>query len=164
VLAAPAPLAPDHDCSAFDCNNAKLSQWLRQRAQSNEIARGSRCFVVCDDNRVVGFYALAAGSVERAHARGSIRRNMPDPIPAVVLGRLAVDHFWQGRGLGADLLQDATLRSLRAAQEIGARVMLCHAIDEQARQFYLRHGFVESTFDRFTVMLDLRGAEAALHS
>jgi GNAT superfamily N-acetyltransferase len=164
MLTAPAPLAPHHDCSTFDCGNAELSQWLRQHAQDSQAVRGSRCFVACDGNRVAGFYALAAGSVERRNARGSIRRNMPDPVPAVLLGRLAVDRSWQGRGLGADLLQDATLRALRAAQEIGARVLLCHAIDEKAHQFYLRHGFVESTFDPLTIMLDLRQAEATLRS
>lgn len=164
ALTAPIPLAPHHDCSTFDCGNAELTEWLLQHAQNNEFVRGSRCFVACDEIRVVGFYALAAGSVERRNVRGSIRRNMPEPVPAVLLGRLAVDRAWQGRGLGADLLQDATLRALRAAHEIGARVLLCHAIDRNAHQFYLRHGFIESTFDPLTVMLDLRKAEAVLRA
>ncbi|HJR12034.1 MAG TPA: GNAT family N-acetyltransferase [Rhodanobacteraceae bacterium] len=164
ALAAPTPLAPHHDCSTFDCGNAELSGWLRRHARNNEAIRGSRCFVACDGNSVAGFYALAAGSVERRNVRGSIRRNMPEPVPAVLLGRLAVDRLWQGRGLGADLLQDATLRALRAAQEIGARVLLCHAIDARAHHFYLRHGFAESTFDTLTVMLDLRKAEAMLQA
>lgn len=110
----------------------------------------------------MGFYVLAAGSVERGNVRGSIRRNMPDPVPAVLLGRLGVDRSWQGRGVGGDLLQDAVLRALRAAQEIGARVLLCHAVDEAAHLFYMHHGFVESTFDSLTVMLDLRKLEAML--
>ncbi len=162
ALAAPVALALHHDCSAFDCGHAELADWLRRRAQGNEAARGSRCFVVCEGKRVVGFYALAAGSVQREHAHGAVRRNMPDPIPAIVLGRLAVDSAWQGQGLGADLLHDAVLRALRASREIGARVLLCHAIDERACLFYLHHGFVESTFDSLTVMLDLRKVEAAL--
>lgn len=162
ALAAPAPLSPYHDCSTFDCGNVELSEWLRQHAQDNEVTRASRCFVACEGNRVAGFYALAAGSVERRNVQGSIRRNMPDPVPAVLLGRLVVDQEWQGQGLGADLLQDATLRALRAAQEIGARVLLCHAIDANAHRFYLRHGFARSTFDPLTVMLDLRKAEAML--
>lgn len=111
---------------------------------------------------MIGYYALAAGSVERARAPGSLRRNMPEPIPAIVLGRLAIDTHWQGHGLGADLLHDAVLRSLRASTEIAARVLLCHAIDDQARQFYLRHGFIESTFDPLTMMLDLRRAQTLL--
>lgn len=159
ALAAPVALAPHHDCSAFNCGHAELGNWLRRRAQGNEDARGSRCFVACDGRRVVGFHALAAGSVQRAHAQGAVRRNMPDPIPAIVLGRLAVDRAWQGQGLGADLLQDAVLRALRASREIGARVLLCHAIDANAKAFYLHHGFTESVFDPLTVMLDLKAVE-----
>ncbi|HEX7324757.1 MAG TPA: GNAT family N-acetyltransferase [Rhodanobacteraceae bacterium] len=155
-LTAPVPLSPAHDCTAFDCGDDGLNAWLRKRAQKNEAAHGSRCFVVCDDARVVGFYALAAGSVARERAPAAIRRNMPDPIPAVVLGRLAVDRALQGCGLGADLLHDAVFRALRAAQEIGARVMLCQALNERAKRFYLRNGFVESTFDALIVMLDLK--------
>lgn len=162
ALAGPVPLSPQHDCSAFDCGHAALAEWLRRRARSNEAARGSRCFVVCEGKRVVGFYTLAAGSVRRAAAPGAVRRNMPDPVPAIVLGRLAVDRAWQGRGLGADLLQDAVLRAVRASHEIGARVLLCHAVDERARRFYLRHGFAESTFDPLVVMLDLKRAESVL--
>lgn len=163
-LAAPVALAPHHDCSAFECGHAELDDWLRRRARGNEGARGSRCFVACEGKRVVGFYALAAGSVQRVQAHGAIRRNMPNPIPAIVLGRLAVHLTWQGQGLGADLLHDAVLRALRASREIGARVLLCHAIDEDARRFYLHHGFVESTFDPLTVMLDLRKVETAFES
>lgn len=164
ALAAPVALAPHHDCTAFECIHAELSDWLRRRAQANEAARASRCFVLCEGDRVVGFYALAAGSVQRANARPAVRRNMPDPIPAVVLGRLAVDRSWQGQGLGADLLHDAVLRALRGSREIGARVLLCHAIDEAARRFYLHQGFMESTFDPLTMMLDLRKAEAAIET
>lgn len=105
ALTAPAPLAPQHDCSAFDCGNAELSDWLRQRAQDSQAMHGSRCFAVCDGSRIAAFYAWAAASVERRNVRGSIRRDMPEPVPAVLLGRLAVDCGWQGRGLGADLLQ-----------------------------------------------------------
>lgn len=162
ALAAPIPLSPPHDCSAFDCDHAGLAEWLRQRARNNEAAQGSRCFVVCEGERVVGFYALAAGSVRRAMTPGAVRRNMPDPVPAIVLGRLAVDRAWQGQGLGADLLQDAVLRAVRASREIGARVLLCHAVDDRARRFYLHHGFVESTFDPLVVMLDLKRAESVL--
>lgn len=111
---------------------------------------------------MVGFYALAAGSVARERAPAAIRRNMPDPVPAIVLGRLAVDKALQNQGLGADLLHDAALRALRAAQEIGARVLLCHALNERAKRFYMRHGFVESKFDALVVMLDLKRIEAQL--
>lgn len=158
----PESLAAAHDVSKFECGHPGLANWLRRRAHGNEAAQGSRCFVVCEARRVIGFYVLAAGSIERAQAPGSVRRNMPEPIPAIVLGRLGIDSNWQGQGLGADLLQDAVLRALRASREIGARVLLCHAIDAKAKAFYLHHGFVESTFDPLTLMLDLRKAEAAL--
>ncbi|MEO6968570.1 MAG: GNAT family N-acetyltransferase [Rhodanobacteraceae bacterium] len=156
AIAPPEPLAASHDVSVFHCGHPELAGWLRRRARDNEDAQGSRCFVVCEARRVIGFYALAAGSIGRAQALGSVRRNMPEPIPAIMLGRLAVDSNWQGRGLGADLLQDAVLRALRASREIGARVLLCHAIDAKAKAFYLWHGFAESTFDPLTVVLDLK--------
>lgn len=110
----------------------------------------------------MGFYALAAGSIARERAPTPVRRNMPDPVPAIVLARLAVDQSLQNRGLGADLLHDAVLRALRAAQEIGARVLLCQALNDHAKGFYLRHGFVESTFDDLVVMLDLKRAAELL--
>lgn len=162
AVSPPEPLAAEHDVTAFECGHSELAEWLRRRARKNEDARGSRCFVVCEGRRVIGFYALAAGSVERTQAPGAVRRNMPEPIPAIVLGRLAIDSTWQGQGLGSDLLQDAVLRALRASREIGARILLCHAIDERARGFYLHHGFVESTFDPLIVMLDLKKAETLL--
>lgn len=161
-LTAPAPLSAAHDCIAFDCGDDSLNAWLCKRAPQNEAAHGSRGFVVCDGARVVGFYALAAGSVAHERTSAAIRRNMPDPIPAIVLGRLAVDKALQGHGLGADLLHDAVLRALRAAQEIGARVLLCQALNERAKRFYLRHGFVESRFDDLVVMLDLARVEKLL--
>jgi GNAT superfamily N-acetyltransferase len=162
AILAPAPLKPAHEVDDFASTHPELADWLRRRARDNEEDRGSRCFVVCVGRRVVGYYALAAGSIERAQAPGRLRRNMPNPIPAIVLGRLAVDSAWHGQGLGADLLQDAVLRALRASHEIGARALLCHAIDASAKAFYLHHGFVESTFDPMMVMLDLKKVEAAL--
>jgi len=155
MLRAPVAISAAHDVSRFVSRHADLTDWLKRRALANEKAHGSRTFVVCEGMRVVGYYALAAGSIEHAVATKPVTRNMPRPIPAVVLGRLAVDESHQGQGIGAGLLQDATLRSLVAAQAIGARVLLCHAIDEAARAFYLHHGFAPSPFDELTVMLDL---------
>lgn len=111
--------------------------------------------MACDDARPVGYYALAAGAVLHAQAPGSIRRNMPDPIPILVLGRLAVHSGWAGKGIGAGLLKDAILRSLRLSEELGVRALLCHAISENAKQFYLHHGFVESPIEPMTLMLNL---------
>lgn len=155
TLRAPEPISSAHDVSAFECGHAALDDFLRRRASKNEAQGASRTFVVCDDTRVVGYYTIAAGSVEHARAPSRIRRNMPEPIPAVVLGRLAVDLSWQSRGIGRGLLKDAVLRATQVRVHMGARVMLCHAIDERARAFYLQHGFVASPLDELTVMLDL---------
>ncbi len=162
AILAPAPLKPEHEVDDFASPHPELADWLRRRARDNGEDRGSRCFVACEGQWAIGYYALAAGSIERAQAPGRLRRNMPDPIPVIVLGRLAVDGAWHGQGLGADLLQDAVLRALRASREIGARALLCHAIDASAKAFCLHHDFVESTFDPMIVMLDPKKVEAAL--
>jgi len=155
ALSAPTLLTSNHDTSQFKCQHEALSDWLRKHALGNNDRRGSRTYVVCEGTRVVGFYTLAAGSVEHEKAPGSVRRNMPNPIPAIVLGRLAVDVEYQGEGIGSGLLQDATFRALNAADEIGARVLLCHAFDDDARTFYLERGFLQSPIENLTVMLDL---------
>ena len=111
---------------------------------------------------VVGFYAIAAGSVAHAVAPGSIRRNMPDPVPVAVLGRLAVHQDWVGRGLGGGLLRDAVLRTAQLSEQIGIRALLCHAIDDEAKTFYFKHGFIESPVDALTMMLSLARARDAL--
>lgn len=154
-LSAPQPLHDAHRLETFRCTEPELETWLRQRARRNQQEGASRCFISCEGDTVAGYYALAAGSVLHAQASGNIRRNMPNPIPVVVLGRLAVHTDYQGRGLGADLLKDAVLRSLRLSREMGIRALLCHALSEQARQFYLHHGFIESPDDAMTLMLNL---------
>lgn len=156
----PERLTPEHNLSGFQCQHADLADWLSNRALSNTERLASQTFVITHRGRVVGYYALAAGSVELDHAPGSIRRNMPRPIPAIVLGRLAVDVEHQGRGLGRGLLKDAILRSMMAAETIAARVLLCHAIDAAAKAFYLAHSFTESPVDSLMVMLDLKKATA----
>ena len=134
-----------------------MSAWLSKRALANAATGASRTYVVCDEQRrVIGYYALAAGSIAGAAAPGRLRRNMPDPLPVIVLGRLAVHSGWSGRGIGSGLLKDAGLRSIQAAELIGVRALLCHAIDEEARAFYLKHGFAESPLDPLTVLVGLR--------
>ena len=157
VSGPPTPLAADHDTSQFVCNHASLSTWLTKRARVNAASGASRTYVVCDQQRcVIGYYALAAGSVAGEVAPGRLRRNMPDPLPVIVLGRLAVHRDWSGRGIGSGLLKDAVLRALQAAELIGVRALLCHAIDAEAKGFYLHHGFVESPLDSTTVFAALR--------
>lgn len=157
ALSAPSPLSDGHRLDDFQCTAPELTRWLLERARQNQASGASRCFVVCDEQQnVVGCYALAVGAVSHEHAPGRIRRNMPEPIPVIVLGRLAVHVDRAGQGLGQGLLKDAVQRALQTCEHIGARALLCHAIDEAARAFYLKHGFIEPPIHDMTVMLPLR--------
>lgn len=153
--AAPEPIRLEHNLDDFNSGVAALDNWLKRRALPNEVAGASRTFVACQGGRVVGYHSLAAVSVVHDIATPRARRNMPDPIPAVVLGRLAVDRSLQERGLGASLLQDAVLRVAAAAESIGVRALLVHAISEDAKRFYLKHGFKESPIEPMTLMVTL---------
>jgi GNAT superfamily N-acetyltransferase len=155
ALTAPEPLAPDHDLDAFESGVAPLDEWLKRRARRNELEGGSRTFVVCSGRRVVGYYSLAAGSVLHSVATGKVRRNMPDPVLVLLLGRLAVDRAWQGQGLGGDLLQDAVLRAIGAAEIVGMRAILVHAISEEAKKFYEKQGLRSSPIDPMTLMITI---------
>ena len=149
------PLAEAHRLDSFRCGKPELEFWLKQRARKNQLEAASRTFVVCAGNEVVGYYALSAGAVLHETVPGNVRRNMPEPIPVAVLGRLAVHSDWNGQGVGAGLLKDAVRRAARLAEEIGIRALLCHAIDENAKKFYLHHGFIESPIEPLTVMLNI---------
>jgi predicted N-acetyltransferase YhbS len=157
AVQAPVLLAEQHDLSGFASGQQILDDWLRQRALANLENGASRTYVVClaGENRVVGYYALAMGQVLNREVPGKIRRNMPGKIPAVMLGRLAVDRTVQGQGLGGALLQDAVMRSLRAAQMVAARLMIVHAISSAAEAFYLHHGFTRINGDAPAFALDL---------
>ena len=160
-MGAPVPLSADHDTSGFICRHESLSTWLSKCALANaatgELRTYVRTFVVCDEQRrVIGYYALAAGSVASGAAPGRLRRKMSDPLPVIVLGRLAVHGDWSGRGIGSGLLKNAMLRSIQAAELIGVRALLCHAIDEEAKAFYPKHGFAESPLDPLIVLVGLR--------
>ena len=158
-LGAPQPLAARHLLDSFDCGEASLDEWLKRRALANQLAGASRTFVVADvEDRVVGYYSLAAGAVSRNLATGSVRRNMPDPVPVLVLARLAVDRHAQGMQLGAALLQDAVNRAVSVSQNAGVRALLVHALDDKAKQFYLHYGFAESPLHPLTLMLPLHTA------
>lgn len=156
-LFAPTLLGAEHRIADFQSGKPVMDDWLKRRALANQASGASRTFVVADAQGVVqGYYSLAAGAVDHAAAVSSIRRNMPDPIPVMVLGRLAIDRRSQGQGLGADLLRDAVLRTTRLAQEVGIRALLVHALHEQARSFYLHHGFSESSLDPLMLMLRIK--------
>ncbi|MER8414673.1 GNAT family N-acetyltransferase [Mesorhizobium sp. M7A.F.Ca.US.010.02.1.1] len=157
MLSAPAPLAENHDLDLFRSGTESLDQWLRLRARANQVSGASRTYVVAEDARVVGYSCLSSGGLDLAQAPGAIRRNMPDPIPMVVLGRLAVDAGWQGKGLGAALLQDAVLRAGRAATILGIRGIFVHAISDEAKAFYEHYGFAASPKNPMTLVLSLKG-------
>ncbi len=157
-LTPPEPLTPRHDISQFSSGVSALDAWLRGKARLNEARGGARTYVVCDGDRAVGFYSLAASAVERRRVSSRVGRGMPDPIPVILLGQLAVDEAYQGRRLGSDLLVDALRRALAAAGVIGARAVIVQAIDERAKVFYGRFGFRPFS-DREPLMLTLRMSE-----
>jgi len=158
----PEKLQPEHDVSKFDCAEPVLNDWLRRRALQNQQSSASSTYVMLDKMRVAGYYSLAAGSVARETAPGRIRRNVPDPVPVVVLGRLAIDQNYQGQGLGRALLRDAILRILQAADIIGVRAILVHALSEEAKRFYEACGFTASPINPLTLMITLPEAIGAL--
>ena len=155
-LSAPQPLTSMHQRAEFECGEPALDDWLKRRAMSSHLSGGSRTFVVADPaGRVFGYYALAAGAVSHHDATGSVKRNMPDPVPVMVLARLAVDHRAQGIKLGAALLQDAVNRSVAVSQQVGVRAVLVHALHNRAKQFYEHYGFQASPLHSMTLMLRL---------
>jgi len=162
MLSSPEPLTSDHVLAEFDCGLASLNSWLQRRAGANQASGASRTFVVCDDGRVVGYYALASSAVSPAAATGRLRRNMPDPVPIVVLGRLAVTRSHHGRGLGRALFQDAARRVIHAADAIGIRGMVVHTLSDEAKSFYLSLGLDESPLDPMTLMVTIADLRAAL--
>jgi len=159
----PVPLTPEHSREHFSSGNSVLDDWLRTRALKNEISGASRTFVTCLSSgpTVVGYYTLAASSVAVDQAPGRVRRNMPDPIPVILLGRLAVDSGHQGAGLGASLLRDAVVRAAGAAASVGVRALLVHAIDEQAAGWYRHFGFAPAPLDDRTLFLALGDIRAS---
>jgi len=159
-LSAPEKLRADHNVAEFTSGEPSLDDWLRRRALQNEESGASRTYVVCaGQKRVVGYYALAVGAVAHAGAPGRVKRNMPDPVPVMVLGRLAVDEGFQGQGIGVGLVRDAVLRTLQASDIAGIRAILVHAISERAKRFYEAAGFAPSPVDPMTLMVTV--AEAA---
>jgi GNAT superfamily N-acetyltransferase len=153
---APKPLQKSHDLSSFNCGKAILNNWLHEKAHDNEHRGASRTYVICYENKVVGYYCLASGSAMRSTVPSQIRRNMPEPIPVMVLGRLAVDINHQGKGIGMGLVKDAMMRTLQAAKIVGIRAILVHALDEDAKKFYQDQcGFQVSPVNSLTLMISL---------
>ncbi|MBD2452066.1 GNAT family N-acetyltransferase [Nostoc sp. FACHB-152] len=162
ILQPPQPIKGEHQFADFNSGNAELDEWLQKRALKNEDSGASRTYVVTVEQTVIASYCLANGSVLNTTAPGRIRRNMPESIPVMVIGRLAVDLNWQGKGIGRALVRDAVLRTLQAADIAGIRAILVHAISEEAKQFYERCGFIASPVATMTLMVMVKDAKAAL--
>lgn len=161
-MSVPEPIRVDHELDRFDCGVASLNEWLKKRSRKNENRGASRTYVVADDARVIGYYCLAAGAVALRYAPKPLTHNMPDPIPVLVLGRLAVDLAYQRRGLGRALLRNAVLRTLQAGDIAGVAALLVHALSEEAKSFYLSCGFRESPIQPMTLCLRLADVRAEM--
>lgn len=155
ALSRPEPLSDSHELDDFFCGVNSLDDWLKRRARANQISGASRTFILADNHKAIGYYALASGAIAVAGGVGRFRRNMPDPIPVVVLGRLAVDRSQQGRGLRRTLFRDCALRVAHAADTIGIRGIVVHAISDQAKTFYQTLGFDSSPLEPMTLMVTL---------
>jgi GNAT superfamily N-acetyltransferase len=161
-LTPPIPITEAHALEAFDSGEPALDDWLKRRALRNNRSGASRTYVVCEGRTVIGYYCLSAGGVGHAEAPKALRRNMPDPIPVLVIGRLAIHKDHHNRGLGSALLRDAALRALEASRIAGVAALLVHALSEPAKRFYLSRGFAESPVQPMTLCLPLAMAEKAL--
>jgi ribosomal protein S18 acetylase RimI-like enzyme len=163
-LSPPEALAPNHRLDGFACGERALDEWLRRRARANQVSGASRTFVACEAEALVAYYALASSAVTVATTPGRFRRNMPDPIPVVVLARLAVAKSHHGRGIGRALFQDAARRVINAADTIGIRGLLVHALSEDAAAFYRCLGLDASPLDPTILMVTLADLRASLHA
>lgn len=164
MIAGPQPLSTHHQLDNFKSGELSLDDWLKRHALKNQTNGASRTYVICEEDAVIGYYCLAAGAIGHAEAPGTMRRNRPNPIPVLVLGRLAIDKEYQQQGLGTALLRDAILRALQAAEIAGVTALLVHALSENARRFYRSRGFVESPIKPMTMCLMLATAAKAIAS
>jgi GNAT superfamily N-acetyltransferase len=157
MLDTPTLLTDAHNLDHFNSGEPVLDEWLRVRALSNLESGASRTYVICPKatKNVVGFFSLSMGQILASEVIGSMRRNMPNKIPAVVLGRLAIDLAWQGKGVGRALLAEVMRRSLRASEEVSARLVIVHAISPAAENFYKHHGFTRLPVEAPMLAIDL---------
>ena len=162
ALSSPEPLTESHETASFDSGEPTLDDWLRRRAPANQVSLVSRTYVISDGERVVGYYALASGAIAQSRVPGRFRRNMPDPVPVVILARLAIDRGYQGKGLGRALFRDAAHRVAGAANVIGIRGIGVHAISEEARRFYAALGFEPCAGETMTLVVTLRDVLAGI--
>ena len=159
-LSLPEPISSDHLVDDFDCGELSLDHWLKKRALKNQASDASRCFVICDGRSVIGYYSLSADGISHEAAPKAMRRNMPDPLPVLLIGRLAIDKKYHNQGLGRALLRDAMLRAVHIASDTGVFAIMVHALSEQAKRFYLSSGFVESPLQPMTLIMTLATVRA----
>lgn len=163
-ISAPTLLTEQHQLNQFQCGIEELDIWLNKHAWKNQKRGTARVYVVSNTttHHVVGYYAIAMGSVSRSYALSSLKRNSQNPIPMVILARLGVDSAYQGKGIAAGLLKDCILRSVQAMNAVGGAGILVHAIDQKAQTFYKKFGFKESPFDPLVLMARICDIEKTL--
>ena len=161
-LSPPLPVAAHHALEDFACGVPSLDEWLKKRALKNHASGASRCFVLCEGARVAGYYTLSAGAISHEAAPKAMRLNMPDPLPVLLLGRLAIDERHHNRGLGGALLRDAMLRAVCISGDAGVSAILLHTISEPAKRFYLSRGFCQSPLQPMTLLMTLATVRAIL--
>lgn len=155
-LSTPLPLSGYHKLVHFNSGEPSLDDWLKKRALKNQTSGASRCFVLCNDKKVIGYYSLSAGAISHESTPKTMRRNMPDPLPVLLLGRLAIDQNYHNKGLGSALLRDAMLRAVSVAGDAGIFAILVHALSEQAKRFYISRGFLASPLQAMTLIMTLK--------
>lgn len=161
-LSPPTPIAAGQEMADFDSGEPSLDGWLKERALKNHASGASRCFVVCAGAAIIGYYSLSAGAINHEAAPKAMRRNMPDPLPVLLLGRLAVDRRYHNQGIGRALLRDAMIRALNVAGDAGVFAIMVHAFSDQAKRFYLSRGFVQSPLQPMTLMMTLATVRSIL--
>ena len=161
-LSPPVPLSATHALADFDSGVHSLDEWLKKRALKNHASGASRCFVLCAATTVIGYYSLSAGAISHEAAPKALRRNMPDPLPVLLLGRLAIDRRYHNLGLGRAMLRDAMIRAVGVSVDAGVFAILVHALSERAKQFYLSRGFVGSPLQPMTLIMTLETVRSIL--
>ena len=160
----PRPITPEDDCAGFSCGDLSLDSWIQLRALKNEKAGASRTFISIerDSRAIAGYYCLSASALARENATPGLRANMPDPIPMILIGRLAVDAKFTGQGLGFSLLQDALSKGIEASRTVGARAFVVHDLNDSAESFYRKFGFALIPESARVMYIRISDAEATV--
>ena len=161
-ISAPELIDVGHDISGFDCRNEMLNEWLKKKVLKNQTNNASKTYVVVAEDRVVAYYSLSLGSVNHVDVISKMKRNMPDPVPVMLIGRLAIDKEYQRKGIGKGLLKDAVLKTIAVSDIAGCKALIVHAIDDLAKEFYVRHGFQASPTKDLTLMITVKDAVGSL--